>query len=633
MKIIISFLITFLFFGLTIFSSEVKDSVTTVLSMEEKVAVKVKEIKGYLVKDKNRVNLIILYYSYLEHYSRNNKIEPLMQEALNIAREVEYPLGIAKCLNILSIKYHRNSMFDTSLIMTLEAIEILEKLDIKPDDILDAYTNLSTIYITTNEYKKALEINLKTIHIIKKDDLLLSHARIYFYTGLCYENLKQYEKAEVYYLKAKEIAAQFNFSGGIAIANGSLAEVYNKQGEHEKALPILFETLEYAKKEGQMPTVAATNHILANSFLGLKKHNQAIKYYNESKAVFDKLGNKNVHQDIYKGLYVAYEKKGMYKEALENHILAIQISDSLFNLEKNTVLDDLKTKYGTNEIKKEKELAEANEKIAEQKTDLSNRLLIFSILFSLIILMLLIYIFNRMKLIRKKNKQLDEAYLFLEESKKYELAASNLKALKSQMNPHFIFNSLNSIQDLIIKNEKETSYDYIVLFAELVRSSLNNSNYDFIPIEEEVQFLEVYLKLEKLRFGEEFNYELITNEIDDVFIPSLIIQPFLENALLHGLMHKKGRKNLSIEFKLEEELLCIITDNGVGREEAKRIKQRRGASHESFAMNAIEERLKLLSERFDTTYEFKVEDLYEYDIATGTKIILSIPFKEEYYQD
>ena len=633
MKIIISFLITFLFFGLTIFSSEVKDSVTTVLSMEEKVAVKVKEIKGYLVKDKNRVNLIILYYSYLEHYSRNNKIEPLMQEALNIAREVEYPLGIAKCLNILSIKYHRNSMFDTSLIMTLEAIEILEKLDIKPDDILDAYTNLSTIYITTNEYKKALEINLKTIHIIKKDDLLLSHARIYFYTGLCYENLKQYEKAEVYYLKAKEIAAQFNFSGGIAIANGSLAEVYNKQGEHEKALPILFETLEYAKKEGQMPTVAATNHILANSFLGLKKHNQAIKYYNESKAVFDKLGNKNVHQDIYKGLYVAYEKKGMYKEALENHILAIQISDSLFNLEKNTVLDDLKTKYGTNEIKKEKELAEANEKIAEQKTDLSNRLLIFSILFSLIILMLLIYIFNRMKLIRKKNKQLDEAYLFLEESKKYELAASNLKALKSQMNPHFIFNSLNSIQDLIVKNEKETSYDYIVLFAELVRSSLNNSNYDFIPIEEEVQFLEVYLKLEKLRFGEEFNYELITNEIDDVFIPSLIIQPFLENALLHGLMHKKGRKNLSIEFKLEEELLCIITDNGVGREEAKRIKQRRGASHESFAMNAIEERLKLLSERFDTTYEFKVEDLYEYDIATGTKIILSIPFKEEYYQD
>ena len=213
------------------------------------------------------------------------------------------------------------------------------------------------------------------------------------------------------------------------------------------------------------------------------------------------------------------------------------------------------------------------------------------------------------------------------------MAASNLKALKSQMNPHFIFNSLNSIQDLIIKNEKETSYDYIVLFAELVRSSLNNSNNDFIPIEEEIEFLEVYLKLEKLRFGEDFNYEIIINDIDDIYIPSLIIQPFLENALLHGLMHKKGDKNLTLEFSLDEELVCVITDNGVGREEAKRIKSRRGASHESFAMNAIKERLNLLSERFNYNYKFEVEDLYDYDIPKGTRITLSIPFKEEYYQD
>ena len=113
----------------------------------------------------------------------------------------------------------------------------------------------------------------------------------------------------------------------------------------------------------------------------------------------------------------------------------------------------------------------------------------------------------------------------------------------------------------------------------------------------------------------------------------MILQPFLENALLHGLMHKKGEKNLTIEFKLGEELECVITDNGVGREEAKRIKERRGSSHESFAMNAIEERLNLLSERFEYSYKFEIEDLYNYDIPTGTKITLSIPFEEEYYQD
>jgi tetratricopeptide (TPR) repeat protein len=631
MKIKFTFFFTLLFFGQSVYSSNLHDSISSEPTMEERAALKEIEIKEYLVKDTHRVNLIILYFSYLEHYTRNNDIEPLMQEALETAREIDYPLGIAKCLNFLSVKYHRNSMFDTSLIMTLEAIAILEKLDVKPDDILDAYTNLSTIYITTKEFEKALDINLKTINILENDEPALAHARIYYYTGMCYGRLEQYKNAEKYYLKAKGVAEDFNFPGGIAIANGSLAEIYNKLEEYENAIPIVKETLKYSKKAGQLPTVAACNYSLANSYLGLKQYNIAIEYYKEAKAIFEQLGSRTFHNEIYKGLYFAYENKGMYKEALENNILASQISDSLFNLEKNTVLDELKTKYETNEIKKEKELAQANEKIAQQATVLSNRQLLFSLIFSIIVLGLLVYIFSRMKLIRKKNKQLDEAYLLLEESKKYELAASNLKALKSQMNPHFIFNSLNSIQDLILKNKKEVSYDYIVLFAELVRSSLNNSNNDFIPIEEEMEFLEVYLKLEKLRFGNEFTYEIITNEIDDIYIPSLIIQPFLENSLLHGLMHKKGNKKLTIEFDLGEELLCIITDNGVGREEAKRIKERRGGGHESFAMSAIEERLNLLSERFNYNYQFQVEDLYEYDIPIGTRITLSIPFKEEYY--
>ncbi|MGB1041403.1 MAG: tetratricopeptide repeat-containing sensor histidine kinase, partial [Flavobacteriales bacterium] len=592
-----------------------------------------KEIEDYQVKDTHRVNLIVKYFLYLEHSVPNNNIEPLLLEALEIARIKKYPLGIARCLNLLSLKYHQNSKLDTSMKMTLEAIEILEKLDGEPDDILDAYTNLSTIYITTQEFKKGLEINLKTLKIIESIEPTLSHARIYFYTALCYENLKMYKEAEKYLLQAKAIATKFNFPGGIIIANGSLAEMFNKLEKYEKAVPLVKETIFFAENAGQLPTLASSKYILGSSYLGLKQYNKAIKNFCDAMEISDQIGRKNLHDKIYKGLYNAYLEQGKYKQALDNYIMATQITDSLFNLEKNTILDDLKTKYGTNEIKKEKELAEANEKIAQQETESSNRQLLFSLFFSVIVLGLLFYIFNRLKLISKKNKELDEAYMLLEESKKYELAASNLKALKSQMNPHFIFNSLNSIQDLIIKNEKETSYDYIVLFAELVRSSLNNSNNDFIPIEEEIEFLEVYLKLEKLRFGEEFNYEIITNEVDDIYIPSLIIQPFLENALLHGLMHKKGDKKLTIEFKLDKELTCIITDNGVGRKEAKRIKDRRGNSHESFAMNSIKERLELLSERFNNNYEFKVEDLFEYDIPTGTRIILSIPFKEEYYPE
>lgn len=120
---------------------------------------------------------------------------------------------------------------------------------------------------------------------------------------------------------------------------------------------------------------------------------------------------------------------------------------------------------------------------------------------------------------------------------------SELKALRSQMNPHFIFNSLNSIQDLVMREDTRKTYDYIVLFSKLVRSTLNYSSLDFIPIEKEVEFLNVYLSLEKLRFQDDFDYEISYEGCEDYAVPSLLIQPFLENALVHGLLHKKGKKN------------------------------------------------------------------------------------------
>jgi len=123
-----------------------------------------------------------------------------------------------------------------------------------------------------------------------------------------------------------------------------------------------------------------------------------------------------------------------------------------------------------------------------------------------------------------------------------ELIAINLTALRSQMNPHFIFNALNSIQDLVLKEDTEASYDSIVLFAELIRNTLNYSNQDFISIEKELDFLKVYLQLEKLRFGSDFNYTISFNSTENIDVPSLLIQPFIENALVHGLMHKDGKK-------------------------------------------------------------------------------------------
>jgi hypothetical protein len=212
---------------------------------------------------------------------------------------------------------------------------------------------------------------------------------------------------------------------------------------------------------------------------------------------------------------------------------------------------------------------------------------------------------------------------------KTDLLESQLRALRSQMNPHFIFNTLNSIQDLVLSQDTDASYDYLVLFSKLVRNTLNYSNKEFIPIQDEVDFLDIYLKLEKLRFGDDLHYDLILNDLakSEIKIPSLVIQPFIENALLHGLMHKDGRKELKVEFRFDDKLTCIITDNGIGRQKAKEIHQRQSPEHQSFAMTAISKRLSILQSQFGDEIGYTITDLDPNKSNTGTKVEVVIPYK------
>ena len=245
-------------------------------------------------------------------------------------------------------------------------------------------------------------------------------------------------------------------------------------------------------------------------------------------------------------------------------------------------------------------------------------------------------ILNYSKVLNKKNEEklqknkqeLELAYLELEESKKNEYADLKLKSLRAQMNPHFMFNALNSIQDLILKQDTDASYDYIVMFAQLIRDTLNYSNQDFISIEEELEFLKIYLELEKLRIGNEFNYTIDYKENESIEVPSLLIQPFIENALVHGLIHKTGKKELHIDFKLTKKALeCTITDNGIGRQKAELIVKRQGNNHKSFALDAIEKRLEVFYKKYYEKVGYNIIDLYENENAIGTKVVLTIPYK------
>jgi len=211
-----------------------------------------------------------------------------------------------------------------------------------------------------------------------------------------------------------------------------------------------------------------------------------------------------------------------------------------------------------------------------------------------------------------------------------ELNASKLIAIQSQMNPHFIFNAINSIQDLILKGDIDNSYNYVIKFSKLVRQTLNFSDKEFIDIEDEIELLETYLELEKLRFKENFDYQINSEGIEDVQVPPMLIQPFVENAIKHGLLHKEGQKKLTVVFKKENILTCTIIDNGIGRKKAQEIKARQQKNHESFSVNATSIRFEIMKEHYQENLGINYNDMVINGKSTGTSVVIKMPFKQNY---
>lgn len=208
---------------------------------------------------------------------------------------------------------------------------------------------------------------------------------------------------------------------------------------------------------------------------------------------------------------------------------------------------------------------------------------------------------------------------------------SKLKAIKSQMNPHFFYNALNTIQSYILSNDKKLALDYLSKFSNLTRTILEFSEKDFVSIAEEIETLQLYLELEKARFEEkEMDFKIkIENiiETDKIKIPSMLLQPYVENALKHGLLHKKGYKLLEIVFNKTENLLNItINDNGIGRQNSEAINKSRANNRTSFATEAMESRINILNQNNALKIELKIIDkINEHNQSLGTTVIFKIP--------
>lgn len=214
------------------------------------------------------------------------------------------------------------------------------------------------------------------------------------------------------------------------------------------------------------------------------------------------------------------------------------------------------------------------------------------------------------------------------------MAESRFLNLRLQMNPHFLFNSLSSIQHLIVSQQTTKAYKYLTLFSNFLRSLLNFADRNFIPLDEELKILKMYVELESLRFDQSFSYEITVDDSlanDEVLLPSLMVQPFAENAIWHGLLHKEGDKKLSIRFSnsSDEFLTCIIEDNGIGRARSAEIQSNKISSsvHISKGVGIIRERLDLMQQKTGKPARVEMTDLYNnINEPAGTKVIITIPY-------
>lgn len=208
-----------------------------------------------------------------------------------------------------------------------------------------------------------------------------------------------------------------------------------------------------------------------------------------------------------------------------------------------------------------------------------------------------------------------------------QLAEARLSALQAQMNPHFVFNALNSIKRMILDGDNEKASRYLSKFALMIRMTLNHSKEIFVTLDENIEYLRTYLEMEQLRFDESFAYSIHTGEnieVSETPIPSMMMQPLVENAIWHGLMQAENSKKILIGFAQEDnKITCTVEDNGIGIRQAEKLKMKNKSPHQSVGLENLQKRIKIMNEKYDMDCSLVICDLEETGKGKhGTRVVL-----------
>ena len=434
--------------------------------------------------------------------------------------------------------------------------------------------------------------------------------------GNIYLKLGQIDKALEYFRKALVISEEKKLNGLMANSLHNLGIIQNKKKQYDSSLKYFQRALDIRLKIKDRLGVSDSYIGISNAYYGKRDYNKALNNVLKAHEIAIKLGNIASQKKTYELLSKIYFDTKKYKKAYENQLNFKKISDSLFNKKKIEKITQLEYEYA---YKKRLDSAAERERFLKNEVNIIDNQLEASQeqklwwivgFFSLIVFLIFMY--------RKQRF----------EQLKAQVENNNLRfqALNMQMNPHFIYNSLSSIQQFVLGNDSFSAQQYLTKFSFLIRAILSACKRDTISLEKELDIIKNYTELEKKRFGDIFDFEII-NTIEDtseIFLPPLLIQPLVENAIIHGVSSLKERKGfISISFKMVgEELECIIEDNGIGIETSIKEKEQRIIGHESIALNNIKERLRLLDKK--KRQRLFVEPLSDEKSGTETRIVIPV---------
>jgi tetratricopeptide (TPR) repeat protein len=267
--------------------------------------------------------------------------------------------------------------------------------------------------------------------------------------------------------------------------------------------------------------------------------------------------------------------------------------------------------------------------LKESQIQAQKKQLLFYLSGIILSIFLFVFIYRNIKNRQRADRQISAERLKSEKaSAAHKMAELELQSLRAQLNPHFMFNSLNAIQELILKEDNDNSHLYLSRFSELLRMLLDNANQPFVPLRKEINLLELYLSLENLRIPD-LKYSIEIDPLIDsnkITIPNMMLQPYIENAIWHGLSHKKGERNLKVRItRNQDNIVCEVEDNGVGRKLSAELKSLYRKEHRSRGMELLSKRFSLLSKEYGSDIHTGIEDLHDNGTATGTRVTITVP--------